>query len=281
MILIKEEFIGGEKYRRAVKLGGNDAIAMWLALKCYCSQHPDTEGFVPAEVLADLPGAPRRAGKALQALSDCGRLLPGGERGAGLIEQADRGWQMHDYLDHSVSPEEIELRRERARLRQQAHRENKRRELAAVKRLALDLARPEGEGVTSHVTPPERDSPRDSSRDSSRDNDGTSLAGAPLREHAPTRAPADPTPALPYPTNKKTLRLTSTIRGASERRNPVEACVEHRLFAEVNGLELEPFLAELRVAASTEALSADEIRARLAANLARAVEQRESLGGAA
>ncbi len=82
MILIKEEFIGGPKFRRAVKLGGSDAIVMWLALKCYCSQHPDTEGFVPAEELDDLPGAPRRADKALQALIECGRMLPGGERGA-------------------------------------------------------------------------------------------------------------------------------------------------------------------------------------------------------
>lgn len=281
MILIKEEFIGGEKFRRAVKLGGSDAIVMWLALKCYCSQHPDTEGFVPAEELKDLPGAPRRAGKALQALVECGRLLPRGERGAGLVEVTEHGWQMHDYGDHAPAPEELELRREKGRLRQQAHRENKRRELAAVKRLKMDLALPEGDGVAGHVTPGARDNPRDISRDT----DATSHTGARPREGAPTRAGALPNPTQPNPT-KKTLRsLPSTIRDAraspGELGHPVEACAEHRLFADENGLELEPYLAELRGAPSTAGLSLDEIRVRLAAMLANAAEVRQAIGGAA
>jgi hypothetical protein len=281
MILIKEEFIGGEKYRRAVKLGGSDAIAMWLALKCYCSQHPDTEGFVPAEELDELPGAPRRASKALQALIDCGRLLPRGARGAGLIEVAEGGWKMHDYADHAPAPEETELRREKARLRQQAHREAKRRELAAVKRFKLDIALLDGEGVTGNVTPGKSDNPCDMSRDNPRDIDGTSLAGAPphegAREPAPTRAGALPNPTLPNPTKKTLLSLTSTIRDA----RAIEASPEQRLFADENGVDLESVLAELRAAPDTAGLSLDEIRVRLDAKLAQAVEQREPMGGAA
>ena len=274
MILIKEEFIGGEKFRRAVKLGGSDAIVMWLALKCYCSQHPDTEGFVPAEELAELPGAPRKASKALQALIECGRLLPRGERGAGLVEPTEGGWKMHDYADHAPAPEETELRREKARLRQQAHRENKRRELDAVKRLKADLApHPEAGGVTRHVTPGERDNPCDMSRDES----VTSLAGGRPREGAPTRAGAHPSPTLPNPTKKTLLALTSTIRDA----RAVEAGAAHRLFAASNGVEIEPLLDELRASPATAGLSLDEIRVRLEAMLVQAVEQREPIGGAA
>jgi hypothetical protein len=293
MILIKEEFVGGPKYRRAVTLGGSDAIAMWLALKCYCSQHPDTQGFVPAEDLAELPGAPRRSGKALQALIDCGRLLPGGERGAGLVEATEGGWQMHDYGDHAPAPEETELRREKARLRQQAHRENKRRELAAVKRLRVDLAQvPAGEGVTQPVTPGARDNPCDLSRDAG----GVSPPGGRPREGAPTRAGALPSPTLPNPPqpNLKTLRgLSSTIRDPRGRtRTPaplgpeppedrppeaaaaLEISAAHRQFAADYGVDPEAVLAELESDPGTAELTPAEVQTRLAARLITAASQR-------
>jgi hypothetical protein len=283
MILIKEEFVGGEKWRRAVKLGGSDVIALWLAMKCYCSSHPDTEGFVPNEELDGLPGAPRGARrKALQALIECGRLLPCGGRGAGLVEVAQGGWQMHDYLDHSAAPEEIELRRQKARLRKQSYRESKRRELDAVRRLAGELA--EGTpGDMSHGT--SGDIPGDTSGDGSETVPRDDLAGASPSASAsvpaPARAGAHSSPTHSSPTHKKSLTRPSTIRGARARPHPVEACAEHRLFAAENGLELEPVLAELRASPSTAGLSADEIRTRLASLLMTAAEQRQAIGGAA
>lgn len=282
MILVKEEFVGGEKWRRAVKLGGSDSIVLWMAMKNYCSQHPDTEGFVPDEELDALPGAPRGARrKALQALIACGRLLPCGGRGAGLVELAEGGWLLHDYCEHSASPEEIELRRAKARLRKQTYREGKRRELDAVRRLTAEL----GAGDTAgHVPSGARDTPRDTGETVTRD----SLAGAcppgGAHEGAPTRASAHPSPAQPSPTQpKKSLRsLASTIRDPrGGLPPPVEACAEHRQFAADYGLDVEPFLAELRDAASAESLSPDEIRTRLGALLMTAAEQRQAMGGAA
>lgn len=278
MILIKEEFVGGEKWRRAVKLGGSDAIALWVAMKCYCSLHPDTEGFVPDEELDALPGAPRGARRrALQALIKCGRLLLAGERGTGLVEVAPGGWRLHDYLDHSAAPEEIELRREKARIKKQTYREHKRIELAAVRRFAGELAA--------------GDSPGGHPGDNGGDNGGTVvgdvLAGAPPHESArapaPTRASAHPSPALPNPTQKNLRSLASTIRDhrAGELGNPVEACASHRQFAAEHDLDLEPFLAQLRGAPGTVALSKDEIRTHLAAMLEQAVERRQAIGGAA
>jgi hypothetical protein len=293
MILVKEEFIGGEKWRRAVKLGGSDAIVLWVAIKCYCSQHPDTEGFVPGEELEALPGAPRGARrKALQALLECGRLLPGGDRGPGLLEPAEGGWILHDYLEHSASPEEIELRRARARLRKQDYRERTRRELAAVLRLTADLGTPalappplEAGDTVGHVPHVPWDTSGDTGGTVPRDD----LAGACPREGervpAPTRASAHPNPTQPNPTQKSLRSLASTIRDPrappGELRHPVEACAAHRQFAADHGLDVEPLLAELRAAPGTAGLSSDEIRTRLAGMLEAAAEVRQAIGGAA
>lgn len=292
MILIKEEFVGGEKYRRAIKLGGSDAIALWLAMKCYCSLHPDTEGFVPAEGLDELPGAPRRTGKALQALLECGRLLPGGARGAGLVEPAQGGWRLHDYLDHSASPEEIELRREKQRLKKQAYRASKRRELDAVRRFAAEtgdpplLAHPLGDGDNGgHVPGTPGDNDGDNPGDTPGDNGETSLAGAGPHEGARVpalaRVSAQPSPALPNPGKKSLQSLSSEIREARARVGGVlarvDACPAHRAIADAHGIDLEPLLAELRAAPDVGALSADQIRDRIGAML----EQQTAIGGAA
>lgn len=281
MILIKEEMIGGEKWRRAVALGGSDAIVLWLALKCYCSQHPDTEGFVPDEVIAQgLPGAPRRTGKALDALVGCGRRLPDGKRGPGLIDHAQHGWRLHDYLDHAASPEEIELRREKARLRKQTYRESKRRELEAVRRLSAALGEPPLAGhpigdTAGHV-PWDM---RDTEGDNPGDIPGVSPAGARppggARVCGPARAGARPNPAQPSPNQKTLERLLVAIREPRELGPTVEACPAHRQFAAEHGLELGALLDELRGEPASAGLSRDQLRARLGELLERAA------GGAA
>lgn len=315
MILIKEEMIGGEKWRRAIALGGSDAIVLWLALKCYCSQHPDTEGFVPGEVLDGLPGAPRKGKRALEALLGCGRLLPDGERGPGLVEGAQHGWKLHDYLDHAPAPEEIALRREKERLRKRSHREGKRAELAAVRRFAAELDGPpqleQGEpplaehplggedtprDTAGHVPRDTRDTewdnPRDTEGDNPRDtewdNPGVSLAGARppegargsarVRGHA--RAPAHPNPTLPNPTKKSLARPSSTIRDPVLRRGRLEPGPAHQQFALAHGIELAPIVALVCSEADASCLSADEAQARLG-ELLEAAAARGAVGGAA
>ncbi len=147
MITYKEEFVGCEKYCRAYELGGGDAIMMWGALKRYAAKHPDNAGFVPDEDIDRLIGAPRNPRQALDALVRCGRLLRDGTRGAGLVETADSGWQLHDYLDHANAPEDEELRRERDRVRKQRQREEKRLELARLREQSRVPMLVEGEGV--------------------------------------------------------------------------------------------------------------------------------------
>lgn len=214
MLVLKEEFVGGDKWRRAVKLGGSDAIVMWLALKCYAAQHPSTEGFVPDESLDDLPGAPRdEPRKAIEALVQCGLLGPDGTRGAGLVDLVEGGFQLHDYLDHSQTPEEIELRREKARDKKRRYREQQRRELAALREQSLVAHIPILAAVPG-------------------DNRGTTGDGPPVasltcaRPHVPASAPA---PALagmrsqPNPTQpNQNLSL-----GADERERDDDRDLEH------------------------------------------------------
>ncbi len=132
MIQVKEEFVGCDKWERAVEIAGGDAIQMWLAIKGYCSKTL-MDGFIPDEDIDKLPGRPKRHRRALDALVGCGRLDPDGSRGDGLVEQVARGWRLHDYEEHSNTKVEEELRREKAREKKRSQREAKRRELELLK----------------------------------------------------------------------------------------------------------------------------------------------------
>jgi len=248
MIVIKEEFVGSDKYLRAYKLGRGEAIALWLALKCYASQHPGSEGFVPDEDLECLPGAPRAARKVLPALVDCGRLLPDGTRSAGLVEATTGGWKLHDYLDHSVTPEETELRRERARLKKQKQRQDQRLELAAVRSESRDLSRGhpgDSQGDTRGDEP--ADVPADVPAPVPPSVPPPSLAGAPppacTPASAPVRAGPRPQPSLPHSnSNPDPDRAREGIRG-HER---VEPTGDHRRYASDHGLDLDAYMRRFR-----------------------------------
>lgn len=302
MIVIKEEFVGGEKHSRAMKIGGGDAIAMWLALKCYASLHPAAEGFIADEDIDTLAGAPRRPRKALQALVECGRLLPDGQRGPGLVDPVEGGWRLHDYLDHSVSPEEEELRRTRARLKKKRQRAEKRRELEQLRELELrgmSLGCPGGTGGTcpgdtgGHVPGDRGDMSR-----------GTSLGTSPrdslarLRPAAPVPT-RDPNPTLPNP-NLKTppppLRrnyqeprasagdpapLGLVLELPKREQQPPDPRAEHLRFAADYGLDLDAIAAKCTEDPGFQALGATEQRQAITRALIGAAAERECVGGAA
>jgi hypothetical protein len=121
LITIKEEFVGGVKWRRAIKLGGPEAILLWLAMKRYVAETL-SNGFVPDDELDALPGAPEGVRAALEALLGCGKTNDDGSRGHGLVDPHQHGWQLHDYLDHANSAEQEAVRRERERKRKADYR---------------------------------------------------------------------------------------------------------------------------------------------------------------
>lgn len=110
MIEIKEEFVGGDKWVRAVELGGDAAIVLWLAIRNYAAKHP-MDGFVHASEVPRLIGRPRAWKRALKALIECGIPREDGTIGAGLLDVEEHGYRLHDYLDHATSREEEQERR--------------------------------------------------------------------------------------------------------------------------------------------------------------------------
>lgn len=187
MITIKEEFLTDAKTLRAIKLGGYEVLALWLAMKVHAATHL-TDGFVSEFDIESLPGAPKRVRKALAALVDCGRQNRDGSRGAGLVDKVDGGWQLHDYLDHAKSRDEVELQREKARKRKQAERERARVELERIRSELDDVSLRLSRGASR------RDSARDSGGESHRPSQPVSLAGA-----RAVPSPAQPSPAQGSP----------------------------------------------------------------------------------
>ncbi len=117
---IDDQFLNHHKTRRALRSGG-DALVMWLAMRTYVATN-NSDGVVPDEDIDDLPGAPADPRRWLEVLVQCGRPLPGGLRGNGLVDAVEGGWLLHDYRDHGLSPDEIERRRELSRDRKRRWR---------------------------------------------------------------------------------------------------------------------------------------------------------------
>lgn len=291
MIVIKEEFVGGEKHSRAMKIGGGDAIAMWLALKCYASLHPAAEGFIADEDIDTLAGAPRRPRKALQALVECGRLLPDGQRGPGLVDPVEGGWRLHDYLDHSVSPEEEELRRTRARLKKKRQRDEKRRELEQLRELEL-------RGQGGHVPGTQGDMSRGTGwGDTGGHVPGTSPRDSLARLRPPGPGPTgDPNPPQPNFKSSAPLRRNYQESRASageptslgrllelpkRELPPPDPRAEHLRFAEGYGLDLDDIEAQCHADPGFQTLGASEQRQAVTKALLGAAAERECVGGAA
>jgi hypothetical protein len=96
------------KFIRAVKLGGSEAIHLWLGIKAYCGKQL-TDGLVPEDMLDEVRGPrdPKKRAAALVALKT-----------VGLLDPAEGGVRMHNYLKHSKSREQILAMRKQARDRQ-------------------------------------------------------------------------------------------------------------------------------------------------------------------
>lgn len=153
------------KFIRAERVGGSEAIHLWLGLRAYCGQHL-TDGFVPSDMLSEVRGPrfPKRRAEAMTAL-----------RTSGLIVDVDGGVQLHDFLQWSESREKVLERRERARLRQDRHRAKSQQPATASVASVTRLSRRDERVTAPSVTLP---SPLLSSPHHSTEREGR--AGAPV-----------------------------------------------------------------------------------------------------
>lgn len=85
------------KFIRAVNLAGSEAVHLWLGLRAYCGQNL-TDGFIPRDMIDECRGPKdrRKRAAALAALHT-----------VGLLEEAEGGVQMHNFLKWSKSRADI------------------------------------------------------------------------------------------------------------------------------------------------------------------------------
>jgi hypothetical protein len=106
-IELDDQILNHPKFIRAVKIGGSEAIHMWLGMRAYCSQNL-TDGFIPSDMLDEVRGPKsekvRRA--AMAALVE-----------VNLVEIRENGVALHDYLDWASSRDEVTQWRAKARER--------------------------------------------------------------------------------------------------------------------------------------------------------------------
>lgn len=109
------------KFIRAVRLGGEGIIFLWLGLRAYCAKNL-TDGIIPEDMLDEVRGPRGKAReRMLQVLVEVGLLEREGESGPVV---------MHDYLDWSSSRDEVLDRREKARERKAKSRSPSQRDSA-------------------------------------------------------------------------------------------------------------------------------------------------------
>lgn len=124
------------KFLRAAKLGGSEAIHMWLGLRAYCGQML-TDGAIPSDMIDEVKG-PKHPVKRSSALSTLVEV--------GLVDRTDKGLQLHDYLDWSASREQVLSRRDAANKR-------KRRERVMDAGVS-EVSRRDGDATDTSVTNP-------------------------------------------------------------------------------------------------------------------------------
>lgn len=236
MITVKEEFLASSKTRRAVRLGGHETITLWVAMKVYSASQL-TNGFVPDDELEELAPAllkPSSVRRALKALVECGHTRQDGTKGAGLVEEAPNGWQLHDYLEHEDSAERILERRALAKARKQRHESR-------------------NATGTRSGTGSERDQERDPER-------------VPNAPRARGRADVSPLLSSPHPPSGEGENTTPTPkRGRRQARPTQRPCVplpadwvptpEHTETAKRLGVDLELEVRKFRARAERDGLT--------------------------
>lgn len=109
-VRIDEDFYQHPKVVKAGPLG----MAMQVAALCYCNKYL-TDGFIPRAVLPTL----------LNLDGTSWELVVQDLIAAGLWEQVDGGYRIHDYLDYQPSRERVLTEREATRQRVKRLRENR------------------------------------------------------------------------------------------------------------------------------------------------------------
>lgn len=138
---LDDQILNHPKFIRARKIGGSEAIDMWLGIRAYVGQNL-SNGFVPADMVDEVRGpVGKKRVAALKTLTEvgllhhvaCGRIsAPACARCHEVVAQvvpvSGAGILMHDFLQWSRSKSQVIADRERSRDRQAKSRGKSRRD---------------------------------------------------------------------------------------------------------------------------------------------------------
>ena len=169
---LDDQILEHPKFIRAVRIGGSEAVHLWIGLRAWCAQAL-SDGFVPEDMIDEVRGPKRGRDKALDALVT-----------VGLVKMDPSGWRLHDYLEWADSREDVLTARKKAAARQKTSRANRSCDVPTMSQRDL-----------------QRDSHCESRGTSQRDSRVTepSVTLPPARVPKPHHTETTPTPQPPNP----------------------------------------------------------------------------------
>ena len=114
-IRIDDDMLDHPKWRRAIKLGGDGVVAMWVRLTSYCSRRL-TDGHIPAELVEQVAevGRSKQRARQLEALYQCELVTrPSHDRAEDEPRPSLGRATIVDYLERNPAAAEVRARRVR------------------------------------------------------------------------------------------------------------------------------------------------------------------------
>jgi hypothetical protein len=128
------------KFIRAIRIGGSEALHLWLGLRAWCAQAL-SDGHVPEDMIEEVRGPRKGRERSLEALVE-----------VGLVERTEVGWKLHDYSDWADSREDVLAARKKSAERQKASRRRRNGESQGTDHHESHGMSQRDAGVTSGVT---------------------------------------------------------------------------------------------------------------------------------
>ena len=194
---------------RKIRRLSDGAYRLHHTAMCACAKD-ETDGYITKADLADMQHSERLA-KYIPALVD-----------AGLWEEVDEGWLIHDFLDYNPSHAQQDEKRAADRKRQEARRQ---RLIDAKSGVDQTPTLPGSEGDTPEITPrsqgkksttfPDRSPDRTSDPDGDASQDDVSRRDSRVSHSGVTRESRDPVPSRPVPS--RPTDPNGSVVGATKR----------------------------------------------------------------
>lgn len=220
---LEDNMLDHPKWRRALRMGGDEVVATWVRLVSWCSRNL-TDGRVPADMVAQVAEVRSvERSRALRALADAGLISFSHPTDAGLTAVSrDSDVLVTDYLERNASREEVlSMRRRKSQSQRLRRHRGTEAGLQKTSEAACNFA--PSHPIPSHPNP----SPI-----------GTPSKGVPLARQEASPAPAS---GAPHSTPKAKPKSVTTLLP-----DDFAPTAEHATIARERGLDLRDQFERMR-----------------------------------